>query len=151
MREEATEKERDEHFNTIWLVIPMKQEWKVKEKAIIPTPIAFDDDMDLLDDDESRLIKDGSPTSSGMDINMVVTLWAEFRGAKEEIAQMYLSPKAAVFKNPKESSQHLKPLYIWGHIDGKPISRMLIDGGSAVNLMSYSIFRNLWMEDDKLM
>jgi hypothetical protein len=74
MREEATEKERDEHFNTIWLVIPMKQEWRVKEKAIIPTPIAFDDDMDLLDDDESRLIKDGSPTSSGMDINMVVTL-----------------------------------------------------------------------------
>jgi hypothetical protein len=26
MREEATEKDRDEHFNDIWLVIPIKQE-----------------------------------------------------------------------------------------------------------------------------
>jgi hypothetical protein len=33
MREEAVEKERDEHFNTIQLVIPTKQEWRVKENA----------------------------------------------------------------------------------------------------------------------
>jgi hypothetical protein len=33
MREEAAEKERDEHFNAIQLVIPMKQEWRVKEKT----------------------------------------------------------------------------------------------------------------------
>jgi hypothetical protein len=39
MREEVVEKERDEHFNTIRLVIPMKQEWRVKEKAIIPALI----------------------------------------------------------------------------------------------------------------
>jgi hypothetical protein len=85
MREEAVENERDEHFNSIWSVIPMKEEWRVKEKAIIPAPTAFDDDMDLLDHDESRLIKDGSPPSSGMDINMVFTLSAEFMGAKEEV------------------------------------------------------------------
>jgi hypothetical protein len=30
LREEAAEKERDEHFNTIQSVIPMKQEWRVK-------------------------------------------------------------------------------------------------------------------------
>jgi hypothetical protein len=33
MREEAVEKERDEHFNDIRPVIPLKQEWRVKEKA----------------------------------------------------------------------------------------------------------------------
>jgi hypothetical protein len=59
-------------------------------------------------------------------------------------------PKEAIFEKPEESSQHLKPLYIWGHIDGKPISRILIDGGVVVNLMSYSIFKKLGMEDDKL-
>jgi hypothetical protein len=42
-------------------------------------------------------------------------------------------------------------LYIWGHIDGKPVSRMLIDGGVAVNLMSYSIFKKLRRESDELM
>jgi hypothetical protein len=56
MREEATEKERDEYFNIIRLVIPTKQEWRVKEKVNTPTPTTFDDDTDLLDDDEAPLI-----------------------------------------------------------------------------------------------
>jgi hypothetical protein len=30
---------------------------------------------------------------------------------------MCLDPKKAVFKKPEESSQHLKSLYIRGHID----------------------------------
>jgi hypothetical protein len=106
MREEAAEKERDEHFNAIQPVIPMKQEWRVKEKTSAPTlmafdddmdlldddespvkektsaltPMAFDDDMDLLDDDESPLIKDGTPPSTSMDINMVFALPAKFKG-----------------------------------------------------------------------
>jgi hypothetical protein len=33
MKEEATEKERDEYFNTIHPVILRKQEWRVKEKV----------------------------------------------------------------------------------------------------------------------
>jgi hypothetical protein len=60
MKEEATEKERDEHFNTIRPVIPMKQQWRVKEKAIIPALMAFDNDIDLLHDNEYPLIKDRS-------------------------------------------------------------------------------------------
>jgi hypothetical protein len=32
----------------------------------------------------------------------------------------------------------------------KTIFRMLIDGGAAVNLMSYSIFKKLGREDDDL-
>jgi hypothetical protein len=56
-----------------------------------------------------------------------------------------------MFEKPEDSSQHLKPLYIQGHIDGKPISRMLIDGGAAVNLMPYSMFKKLGQENDELM
>jgi hypothetical protein len=70
------------------------------------------DDMDLLDDDESPLTKDGSPPLIDMYINMVFMLLVEFRGAEEEIAQMCLSPKEVIFKKPKESSQHMKPLYV---------------------------------------
>jgi hypothetical protein len=47
-REETAKKDRDEHFNTIRIVILMKQEWRVKEKVDVPTPTASDDDMDLL-------------------------------------------------------------------------------------------------------
>jgi hypothetical protein len=70
MREEAVEKERDKHLNTIRPVIPTKPEWRVKEKLDAPAPKTFDNDMDLLDDDEAPLIKDGCPTPTGMDINM---------------------------------------------------------------------------------
>jgi hypothetical protein len=79
--EEVVKKERDEHFNDIWLEIPMRQEWRVKEKANTPAPTTSDDDIDLLDDDEASLIKGESPAPTSMDINMVFTLLAE-----EEVA-----------------------------------------------------------------
>jgi hypothetical protein len=111
MQEEASEKERGEHFNTMQSVIPTRQEWRVKEKTDIPALTISDDDMDLLDDDEFPLIKDGSPLPTGMDMNIVFTLPTEFRGAKEEVAQMCIGPKEAIFEKPEASSQHLKPLY----------------------------------------
>jgi hypothetical protein len=112
MREVVAEKERDEHFNNIWPVILTKQQWRVKEKANPSAPTTSDDDMELLDNDEDPLIKDGSPSPTSMDINMVFTLPAEFKGAKEEVAQMCLGPKEAMFEKPEESSQHLKPFYV---------------------------------------
>jgi hypothetical protein len=151
LKEDVAEKERDKYFNTIRPMFPTKKEWRVKERADIPLSSTSDDDMDLLDDDESPLIKNGSSPLISMDINMVFTLPAEFRGAEEEVAQMCLNPKEAVFKKPKESSQHMKPLYVRGHIDGRPIFRMLIDGGVVVNYMLYSVFKKLGREDDELM
>jgi hypothetical protein len=103
--------------------------------------------MDTLDDDEAPSIKDGSLPLTGMDINMVFMLPAEFRGKEAKVTQMCLGSKKAVFEKPEVSSQHLKPLYIRGHIDGKPISRMLINDNAAINLMPYSIFKMLGRED----
>jgi hypothetical protein len=122
----------------------------VKEKAHVPAPKTSDDDMDLLDDDEVALIKDGSSPLTDMDINMLFTLLGEFRGVEDEVAQMHLDPKEAMFKKPEESSQHMKPLYIRGHIDGKLISRMLVDDGAGVNLVPYSVFKKLGREDVEL-
>jgi hypothetical protein len=59
-------------------------------------------------------------------------------------------PKEAMFEKPEESSQQLKPLYIRGQIDEKSISRMLVDSGPAINLMSYSMFKKLGREDNEL-
>jgi hypothetical protein len=98
LREEEAESERDESFNTIRPIITMKQEWRVKEKTSTCTLIATDDDMDLLDNDESSLIKDGSLPLTDMDINMVFTLLVEFRGDDKEIAQLCIGPKDAMFE-----------------------------------------------------
>jgi hypothetical protein len=73
----------------------------VKEKTSVPALTASDEDMDLLDDDESPLVKDGSSLPTDMDINMVFTLPSEFRGVDEEITQLYLGPKETMFKKPK--------------------------------------------------
>jgi hypothetical protein len=85
-------------FDSLWQSNP------TKEKANTPAPMTSDDDMDLLDDDESLLIKEGSLPPTGMDINMVFTLPAEFRGAEGEVAQMCIGPKEGMFEKPDESS-----------------------------------------------
>jgi hypothetical protein len=104
MREEVTKKDRDEHFDDIQLVILTRHEWSMKEKANTPAHMTFNDDMDLLDEDEPPLIKDGSPPPTGMDLNMVFTLSAEIRSAEEEVAQMCLGPKEVMFEKHEESS-----------------------------------------------
>jgi hypothetical protein len=104
LKEDVAEKERDEHFNTIRPMFPIKQEWRVKENTDIPAPMTSDDDMDLLDDDESPLIKNGSPPLIGMDINIVFTLPTEFRGAKEEVTQMCLGPRRSCSRNPRSQA-----------------------------------------------
>ena len=63
---------------------------------------------------------------------------------------MDFGPRDAVFQKPKDSDNHLKPLYIRGHLDGTPISRMLVDGGAIINVMPYSLFKKLSRSDDEL-
>ena len=48
----------------------------------------------------------------------------------------------AIFDNPVKH-RHLKALYVKGFVDGKPMSKMLVDGGASVNLMPYTTFRKL--------
>jgi hypothetical protein len=104
MREEAAKKKRDKHFNDIRPMIPMKQEWRVKEKANTLVPLTSDDDMDLLDDDDAPLIKDGSSPSTSMDINMVFTLPAEFRGAKRRSLRCGSALKRSCSRSPKSQA-----------------------------------------------
>ena len=39
--------------------------------------------------------------------------------------------------------QHLKALYMKDFVDGKPMSKMLVDGGASINLMPYTTFHKL--------
>jgi hypothetical protein len=84
-------------------------------------------------------------------IGATFMLPAEFRAAEEEIedsdddvaiAQWIYQVPSATFEKPKRYL-HLKALYLKGFIDGKPMTKMLDDGGAAVNLMPYTTFRKL--------
>jgi hypothetical protein len=48
----------------------------------------------------------------------------------------------AIFDKPAKH-RHLKALYLKGFVDGKPMGRMLVDGGASVNLIPYTTFRKL--------
>jgi hypothetical protein len=59
------------------------------------------------------------------------------------MAQLMLT-KQANFDKPAKN-QHMRPLYLRGYINGKPFTKMFLDGGAAVNMMLYTTFRKLGM------
>ena len=60
----------------------------------------------------------------------------------EEIVAKLTVVHQAIFDKPVKH-RHLKALYVKGFVDGKPMSKMLVDGGAFVNLMPYTTFRKL--------
>jgi hypothetical protein len=52
--------------------------------------------------------------------------------------------KQATFDKPAKNRQ-MRPLYLKGYVNGKPLTKMFVDGGAAVNVMSYTTFRKLGM------
>ena len=70
--------------------------------------------------------------------------------SEEDVAHLHVGPRDAVFQKPSEKDNRLKALYMRGHINGKPFTRMLVDGGAIVNLMPYSLYKKLGDQDEEL-
>ena len=60
----------------------------------------------------------------------------------EEMAAQLTLIQQAIFDKPVKH-RHLKALYVKGFVDGKPMSKMLVDGGASINLMPYTTFCKL--------
>jgi len=94
--------------------------------------------------------KRGGPSAY---VNMVFMLSMEFLvpfSDDEEvdfpyqIAQLALDLMIAIFEKPSNvERQHLKALFVKGKVDGQPISKILIDGGAAINIMPYAVYQKL--------
>ena len=53
-------------------------------------------------------------------------------------------PHKAILEKPfMEMTRHIKPLYVRTHLNGRPVSKVLIDNGSAVNVMPLRMLRAL--------
>ena len=69
----------------------------------------------------------------------------------DQIAQLALDPLTAIFEKPSDDErQHLKALFVKGQVDGQPISKILIDGGAAINIMPYVMYWKLGKGDQDL-
>jgi len=91
--------------------------------------------------------------SSAEPVNMVFMLPCEFmapdddddeQDLEEAMAQLNLEPIPATFEKPEdEKHKHLKALFLKGFVDGKPVTKMLVDEGAAVNIMPYAMLHKL--------
>jgi len=121
---------------------------------------------------QEELNKEGNSSESGnrqqqdhkgkgpsTDVNMVFMLPMEFLAPfsddeeadfLDQIAQLALDPMRAMFEKPSDDErQHLKALFVKGRSDGQPMTKILIDGGAAINIMLYTIYWKLgkWDQD----
>ena len=60
----------------------------------------------------------------------------------EEMVAKLIVMQQAIFDKPVKH-RHLKALYVKGFVDGKPMSKMLVDGGASIDLMPYTTFCKL--------
>ena len=96
--------------------------------------------------------------ASAADVNMVFALPIEFMASATnsdddqfESAQLSLDPMTAVFEKPEETKQrHLKALFLKGYVNGQPMTRLLVDGGAAVNIMPYALLRKIGKSNEDL-
>src|SRR5688572_17221786 len=97
---------------------------------------------------------------SAAEINMVFILPMEFMtpadqqdvsAIEEQTARLVLEPMTATFEKPEDDErQHMKALFLKGHVDGRPLTKLMVDGGAAVNIMPYAVLRKLGKSDDDL-
>jgi hypothetical protein len=116
-------------------------------------PMACDDkgsSVHTPKDDEELVDYSSSPERMNLEINVVHLFVDGSVPTEEDLAHLDFGPKDAIFQKLKDTDNHLKALYMKGHINGKPISRMLVDGGVIVNMMSYSLFKKLEGSDEEL-
>jgi hypothetical protein len=104
------------------------------------------------DDKEGMLDYEPSPVWEDMDVNVIYLSSMDYSlVGDDEVAEMSFGPHDVVFQRPKDSENHLKPLYIQRHLDGTPISWMLIDRGAIINLMLYSFFKKMGKFNEEVM
>jgi hypothetical protein len=116
-------------------------------------PMVCDDNVSFVhtpEDDEQLVDYSSSPERMNFEINVVHLFVDGSVPTEEDLSHLHFGPKDAIFQKPKDIDNHLKALYMKGHINGKPISRMLVDEGAIVNLMPYSLFKKLGGSDEEL-
>jgi hypothetical protein len=79
--------------------------------------------------------------------NMVFVLPPDFYAPDRKelpVDQLDFGSRPVIFVKPQEKNyKHLKALYLKGYISGHPVNKMLVDTGAVVNILPYSVLRQL--------
>jgi hypothetical protein len=113
------------------------------EEASKVTLARGEDNPDLGNSNSSKENDRQGEKPVSMDVNMVFTVHAEFCVPTEDVVELALGAKRAIFEKPENPSAHMKPLFIQGHLDKTPIGHMLVNGGANINILPLSLFKKL--------
>jgi hypothetical protein len=113
------------------------------EEASKVTLARGEDNPDLGNSNSSKENDRQGEKPVSMDVNMVFTVPAEFCVPTEDVVELALGAKRAIFEKPENPSAHMKPLFIQGHLDKTPIGHMLVNGGADINILPLSLFKKL--------
>jgi hypothetical protein len=167
---------RDPNIRRVETTRTYQPVWKTKLSQWCPEGLTKTQKRKLQRERQKDFYQEGSPSnkksgnqqwqirhknkSPSADINMVFMLPMEFLALSDseeevvfsdQIAQLTLDPMMAIFEKPADDErQHLKALFVKGRVDGQPISKILIDGGAAINIMPYMMYRKLGKGDQDL-
>jgi hypothetical protein len=129
-------------------MIPARKTWR--EKCLVREENGTDSDssQDTLGEakehySESNREDIAQPSGKAFEVNMVFMIPIEFRAPECPVTELNLGAERAVFEKPTTVSEHMKPLYIKGHLDAKPVGRMMVDGGASVNIMLLALLERL--------
>jgi hypothetical protein len=157
LAEKKDEEQQDYWFNCLWPMTKVKPTWQEtwlakeensrsdsgSEEEVEVTSESFNGNPGScnsnLGGEEDR--REEQPNR--MDINMVFMIQVEFHAPAEYITELTLGAGHAMFEKPGNPGAHIKPLFIWGHLDGMSIIHMLVDGGASVNILPLSLLKKL--------
>jgi hypothetical protein len=165
LTEKKEEEERDYWFNRLRPMTKLKQtwmeKWLVKEENGSSGNNNGEEEVEVTSakGDSNPGSGSGNPESGNrnlggkedrreeeptqMDINMVFMIPVEFRAPTKGITKLALGAERAVFEKPENPGTHMKPPFIWGHLDGTSVEHMLVDGGTSINILLLSLFKKL--------
>jgi hypothetical protein len=146
LTEKWAKEERDWWFNQARPMIKPKKMWREKRLAREEGNTDNSDNPDEFEVGESNGTKMGEVVDTGvtLDINMVFLIPEEFQEPNDNgVAQLCIGAEQAVFEKLAKVGEHMKPLYIKGHLDDTPIGRMMVDGGASFNIMLVTVFEKL--------
>ena len=95
-------------------------------------------------EDEELVDYEASPERTNLEVNVVHLSSDYFVVPEEDMAHLQFGPREAMFQMQSEKDNHLKALYMRGHINGKPMTRMLLDGGAHCKSFALLVVQEAW-------
>jgi hypothetical protein len=133
------EKARNDWFNRARPVVEVKKTWREKR-------LAREEGSDNGDSSQ-----DDSTIEKDMKVNMVFELPSEFRALEEGVGELALGARVASFEKPERLGQHMKPLFVKGYVERRPVQKIMVDSGAGVNVMPVATFEKMGFTEKELM